>query len=306
MTFLDCMESKKSIMMEGALGERLKREYNLKFDANVDMAGLVYSEAGKKALRELWSEYAEIAKSYNLPFLATTPIRRANRDRVKSSCFHASVIKDNVAFLRRVQKENDLEMYVGGLIGCRGDAYTGAGCLSTQDACDFHKWEICLFKRAEIDFLYAALIPCLDEAAGIALAIQDEKIPYIISFTIKKDGCLADGTPVSEAIKYIDTTAEIPPVCYMANCVHPSIVYEALSNPVNNCERIRHRFLGIQANTSALSFEELDGSKELKTSDPKELAESMLKLREIVPLKIFGGCCGTDGRHMTEIAKLIS
>lgn len=29
MTFLDCMESKKSIMMEGALGERLKREYNL-------------------------------------------------------------------------------------------------------------------------------------------------------------------------------------------------------------------------------------------------------------------------------------
>ncbi|MCX4318706.1 MAG: homocysteine S-methyltransferase family protein [Lachnospiraceae bacterium] len=175
--------------------------------------------------------------------------------------FSCICYKDNVAFLRRVQKVNDLEMYVGGLIGCRGDAYTGAGCLSLQDACDFHKWEISFFKRAEIDFLYAALIPCLDEAAGIALAIQDEKIPYIISFTIKKDGCLAEGTPVSEAIKYIDTTA--------------------------------------------VSFEELDGSKELKTSDPKELAESMLKLREIVPLKIFGGCCGTDGRHMTEIAKLI-
>ena len=59
--------------------------------------------------------------------------------------FSCICYKDNVAFLRRVQKVNDLEMYVGGLIGCRGDAYTGAGCLSLQDACDFHKWEISLF-----------------------------------------------------------------------------------------------------------------------------------------------------------------
>lgn len=306
MTFIDCIESKKSILMEGALGERLKREYNLKFDADVDMAGFVYSEEGRTALRNLWNEYAVIAKTYHLPFLATTPTRRANQERVKSSCFHASIIKDNVAFLRSVQKENDPEMYVGGLMGCRGDAYTGVGCLSTQDALDFHSWEISLFKQAGVDFLYAALIPSLDEAAGIALAIQKAKIPYIISFTIQKNGCLVDGTPISEAVQYIDHTVEIPPVCYMTNCVHPNIVYEALSNPINNCELIRKRFIGIQANTAALSFAELDGSKELKTSDPAELAEAMLKLREIVPFKIFGGCCGTDGRHMIEIAKRIS
>lgn len=59
--------------MEGALGERLKREYHLAFDKNVVMAGLVYSENGKNALEELWSGYAEIARRYHLPFLATTP-----------------------------------------------------------------------------------------------------------------------------------------------------------------------------------------------------------------------------------------
>ena len=91
----------------------------------------------------------------------------------------------------------------------------------------------------------------------------------------------------------------------MTNCVHPSIVYKALSTPINNCELIRERFIGIQANTAALSYAELDGSKELIMSDPVELAQAMLNLRNIVPLKIFGGCCGTDSRHMTEIAKMI-
>lgn len=305
MTFNECIESQKSILMEGALGERLKREYYLKFDTYVDMAGFVNSEVGRIALRNLWNEYAEIAKTYNLPFLATTPTRRANKERVKSSRFNASIIKDNVSLLRSVQQENDLEMYVGGLMGCKGDAYTGVGNLSTQDAHDFHKWETSLFKQAGVDFIYAALIPSLNEAAGIALAIQDVKVPYIISFTIKENGCLVDGTPISEAIQYIDNITEILPVGYMTNCVHPSIVYKALSAPINNCEIIRDRFIGIQANTAALPYAELDGSKELKMSDPVELAQAMLKLRHIVPLKIFGGCCGTDCRHMIEIAKLI-
>lgn len=305
MTFAECIENKKSILMEGALGERLKREYNLKFDPYVDMAGLIYSEAGRTALRKLWNEYAKIAKTYDLPFLATTPTRRTNQERVQASCFDSSIIKDNVDFLRSVQKEIDLAMYVGGLVGCKGDAYTGVGCLNLQDARDFHQWETSLFKQAGVDFLYAALMPSLDEAAGMALAIQDVKIPYIISFTIQKNGCLIDGTPISEAIAYIDNITEISPTCYMTNCIHPDIVYEALSHSINNCEIIHNRFIGIQANTSPLSYAQLDHSIELKTSDPTELAEAVAKLREIAPFKIFGGCCGTDGRHMLEIAKRI-
>jgi len=39
-------------------------------------------------------------------------------------------------------------------------------------------------------------------------------------------------------------------------------------------------FLGIQANTSPLSYEELDGSKDLKCSDPELLAKEMVRLKE--------------------------
>ena len=88
----------------------------------------------------------------------------------------------------------------------------------------------------------------------------------------------------------------------MTNCVHPSIVFEALSQPFNQNTIVKNRFLGIQANTSTLSYAEFDESLDLKCSDPKQFAEVMLKLREISNINIFGGCCGTDSRHMEQVA----
>lgn len=305
MSFIDCVKNRNSILMEGALGERLKREYNLVLDEDVVMAGLVYSENGRRALKELWCEYAKIAGIYHLPFLATTPTRRANQERVERSRFDSTLIHENVKFLREIQELQNIEMYIGGLVGCKGDAFTGEYALDLESSKDFHEWEVRLFAEAGVDFIYAALFPNIEEIAGMALVIEKYKIPYIISFTIKKDGCLIDGTKISDAIKYIDSLTTDKPQCYMTNCVHPRIVYEALLQPFNNNEMVHKRFKGIQVNTSALSYGELDNAKELKTSEPSEIAIDTVKLREISPFQIFGGCCGTDGRHMKEIAKRI-
>lgn len=78
----ECFAHQRSILMEGALGERLKREYHLPPDDMVALARHIYHPLGRAALRELWLGYAGIAKKYGLPFLATTPTRRANRERV--------------------------------------------------------------------------------------------------------------------------------------------------------------------------------------------------------------------------------
>lgn len=305
MDFAACFSRRTSLLMEGALGERLKREFLLPLDEQVALAGLVYTRDGQNALNLLWSEYAAIAQKYRLPFLATTPTRRANHDRVLASRFDSGIIKDNVAFLRQVQERQKAEMYVGGMFGCRGDAYTGEGALDCAESRRFHQWEIDLFAQAQVDFLYAALIPNAAEAAGIARAVQTCRVPYIISFTIRKDGCLIDGTTLNDAIRRIDDAVPFRPVCFMTNCVHPRILYEALSRPFNRNDTVRTRFCGIQANTSPLSYEELDHSENLMTSEPEALAREMLRLREIAPLKIFGGCCGTDEKHIEEIAKLI-
>ena len=60
------------LLMEGALGTRLRSEYGLTFDPHVAMAALCLTEKGRAALRTLWGEYLGIAHEHGLPFLADT------------------------------------------------------------------------------------------------------------------------------------------------------------------------------------------------------------------------------------------
>jgi len=305
--FRECMQRNNNILMEGALGERLKREYNVAFDEHVAMARLIYTEKGASALTALWNEYIDIARRYQLPFIATTPTRRASRERISKANCSANIIKDNVGFLKSLQKNSGIEMYVGGLMGCKGDAYTGEGALSEDEAFDFHKWTVEQFYEADVDFLYAGIMPVLSEAAGMARAMGETSLPYIISFTIQQDGRLIDGTTIADAIRYIDESTGNKPICYMTNCVHPRIVRKALLHSFNRNGLVGKRFRGIQANTSPLSYAELDGSADLKCSEPEVFAEEMLKLRDVSEFKIWGGCCGTDNRHVECVAqKLVS
>lgn len=305
-TFEECFDCNNHILMEGALGERLKREYLFKFNNDVVMGDLIYSERGRNALCSLWSEYAEIAYNHSLPFIATTPTRRLNKHRVEMAGYSKDIIMDNVKFLNYVRLKQRCEMYIGGMIGSSGDAYTGKGCLLAEEAEAFHSWEIEQFALAGVDFIYAALIPTIAESLGIARAMSRFKAPYIISFTINENGCLIDGTTISDAIEMIDNVVELKPICYMTNCVHPNIVYTALTHHINMTAQVKRRFLGIQVNTSELSYDKLEGSKELITSDPKHLASSIMRLLSVHKMKIIGGCCGTDGSHMKAIAERLT
>ena len=117
----------RPVLMEGALGERLKTEYRLTPDPNVALARFVYQVRGMEALSKLWNEYYQIAADHNLPFLATTPTRRAGRDFVRASEWDSGIIADNVRLLKRCLPEKPgAPRFLGGLMGCRGDAYTGA------------------------------------------------------------------------------------------------------------------------------------------------------------------------------------
>ena len=301
MRFFEAFEKKPYFMMEGALGERLKREYGLEFDRQIAMARLVCEEPGRNALASLWREYRAIANEYCVPFLATTPTRRANRERMKAAGEDGRLLRENVRFLRGIQSMDEGEMYVGGLMGCRGDAYTGLDALGAEEAYDFHSWQAEAFRVAGVDFLFAGIMPTVQEAVGMARAMADTELPYIISFTIRRDGRLIDGTTIDEAIARVDECAGYPPVCLMTNCVHPSVVRDALMQHVNRTERVKKRFLGIQANTSPMEYSLLDGARELFCSEPDELAEETERLCAVQKMKIIGGCCGTDGRHMRSM-----
>ena len=104
MNFETCFNTSSSILMEGALGERLKREFNITFDDKVAMAGLIYDSDSRKAVYNIFKEYLKIAEKYELPFIATTPTRRANKERVLQSEFTERIIEDNVRFLQAIKR----------------------------------------------------------------------------------------------------------------------------------------------------------------------------------------------------------
>lgn len=192
MDFQTCFDKSSSILMEGALGERLKREFNIRFDDKVAMAGLVYDYDSRQAMYSIYKEYLKTAEEYEFPFIVTTPTRRANKKRVLESEFTEKIIEDNVRFLQKIKSNAKIDMFVGGLMGCKGDAYKASDVLSIDDAKVFHSWQANLFKESGVDFLFAGIMPALSEATGMAKAMESRELPYIISFMIRDDGRLID------------------------------------------------------------------------------------------------------------------
>jgi S-methylmethionine-dependent homocysteine/selenocysteine methylase len=89
----------------------------------------------------------------------------------------------------------------------------------------------------------------------------------------------------------------------MINCAHPTHFDHVLHTSARWTERIR----GIRANASCKSHAELNESAELDTCDPVDLASHYVRLKELLPnINVMGGCCGTDHRHVLEIASACS
>jgi len=66
------------------------------------------------------------------------------------------------------------------------------------------------------------------------------------------------------------------------------------------------RVHGLRANASRRSRAELDASTELDAGYPQELAEQYRAIRELLPqLRVVGGCCGTDHRHVEAIGRAL-
>jgi S-methylmethionine-dependent homocysteine/selenocysteine methylase len=65
----------------------------------------------------------------------------------------------------------------------------------------------------------------------------------------------------------------------------------------------RERIGGLRANASRMSHAELDEAEQLDDGNPAELGAEHGALRERLPgVCVLGGCCGTDARHVREVA----
>jgi len=306
-SFPEFFNRSRCILGEGAVIERLRRNPDFEIDPYIVNSAFIYDEAKRAALEAICLQYLDIGFHHGLPLLLSTPTWRAGRERIATAGYEGvDVNGDNFRFLDALRKrygEYAQEVVICGLLSCRGDAYKAADALSQAEARDFHSWQATMLAKAGVDFLLAATLPALSEAAGLALALAATGKPYIISFVVRPEGTLLDGTPLKDAIAFIDSAATTHPLAYLVNCTHASIFRSALLQGVNSSSLVRERVVGLLANTAALSPEELDDSTGLVQEEPDAFGRSVARLHEELGMKILGGCCGTDDRHIRSLAK---
>jgi S-methylmethionine-dependent homocysteine/selenocysteine methylase len=139
-----------------------------------------------------------------------------------------------------------------------------------------------------------------EEAIGIVRAAKQFHMPIIISFTVENDGKLSTGQSLKEAILLVDEATENGPEYYMINCTHPTYCQNLFLSEEDWTLRIH----GIIGNASKMSHQQLDQSTELDEGNPIEFGEDNRQLLyKLKNLNVFGGCCGTDSRHIQQICK---
>ena len=300
------IQSKKPILVEGAMVERLSRMEGVALDSALIHAPLIYSPVQALQLGQVYRSYLNVGRKYNLPILTLTPTWRANfRNIAESQWKSQSLNEDCVHFLKEIRTEYGKyasSIYVGGMMGPSGDCYRPNEALTEKEAFNFHISQARALHNAGADFLLASTLPAVSEAIGLARAMSSTLAHYAISFVVRPDGTVLDGTPLHQAILAIDQKTESnPPIFYAINCVHPEMFRKALVK--ENHQTVKGRLLGFQANTSARNPEELDCLLERETIEPITFGNLMQKLRGDVGIQILGGCCGTDDRHIDALAK---
>lgn len=258
-------------------------------------------------MREYYLSYITLARRSRCGFVLETPTWRANPAWGKALQLEwpalAEANRKAVEFLKEIRQEEESEscpMPISGCLGPRGEGYSLDQRFTPEEYSDFHAAQISWLKEAGVDFVTAMTMNHLEEAIGVALAARSNKTRCVISFTVETNGALADGTSLEHAVRSVDATAPGAVEYFMINCAHPSHFSQVIEGGLDWAKRI----LGLRANASKLSHAELEASTVLDAGEPEDFGRLYAALRKTLPeLRVFGGCCGTDHRHIAAICR---
>ncbi len=267
---------------------------------------LLTTDAGTSHLRDYFLAYAEMAKRLGTGLILESPTWRASRDWGNLLGYTpdslAGANRESIQLLEQIRGEYDTArtpVVVSGCIGPRGDGYASDHSMSAEGAEHYHQEQIDTLASTSADMICALTLNRSEEAVGIARAARRAEIPVVLSFTVETDGRLPTGQSLSDAIEHVDDATSGYPAYYMVNCAHPTHFDEHVREGQPWAARIR----GVRANASKMSHAELNEATELDAGEPMELGQHYFRLKSRLPrLGILGGCCGTDTRHVEQIA----
>jgi S-methylmethionine-dependent homocysteine/selenocysteine methylase len=293
-TFAELVASGAPILTDGGIETRVMFDTDFAMDPHVQVAGMVEDPVGGPLLRGIYESYVRAA--HGLPVVIGTPTFRASRHFAARAGRDVRRLNEvAVALHRGIADAAGGPVFVAGVLGPANDAYTPGEALSADEAAEYHAEQASILAGAGADLLFAATFPAVEEALGASRAMEATGLPAVPSFVLGQDGRVLDGTPVAEAVARI--AAETSPAYVSLSCVHPSLAERALEGVE------RGRILELKANGSRLSTEELVKLDHAQSDPPDRFAAEMWDVHERFGLRVLGGCCGTDDRHIAALAE---
>ena len=270
---------------------------------------LLDDEAGREELRNYYRPFLGLAAASGTGFILESPTWRANpRWAAAIGYDEPNLIRVNreaIGLMEELREaaRGEGPILISGCVGPHDDGYSPDEVLSADGARSYHSTQIGTFGDTSADLITAVTMTYVEEAMGIARAATAVGLPAVVSFTVETDGRLPSGQQLGEAIEEADADPESEVAYFMINCAHPTHFESVLDGGGAWLERVQ----GIRANASRMSHAELDEAAELDDGDPEDLAARYASLRETMPnLNVLGGCCGTDHRHVSEIAAAVA
>lgn len=268
---------------------------------------LLKTPEGEAALWRYFRAYAELARRFGTGLILESATWRSNPDWGKRLGYSSRELDEAnrraieiLEALRQEYGSKQTPVVISGCLGPRGDGYVPGQAMSAQEAQTYHSEQIRTFVHSGVDMVTALTMNYTEEAVGIARAARSARLPVVLSFTVETDGNLPTGQTLKSAIAQVDRETSAYPAYYMINCAHPTHFEHILAEGGSWLERIR----GVRANASRRSHAELDEAPDLDAGDPDELGLQYAHLKQRLPfLNILGGCCGTDERHLEQIAR---
>lgn len=265
---------------------------------------------GEAALNKYFRTYAGLAQRFGTGLILESATWRASADWGRKLGYSAkemlAVNRRAIGLLEEIRddfKDNLKNVVISGCVGPRGDGYNPGKRMSAKDAEAYHAKQIETFEDTAADMVTAITMNYVEEAIGVARAAERAAMPAAISFTVETDGNLPTGQTLRAAIEQVDGATTGYPCYFMINCAHPTHFERVLAEGQSWVKRIR----GVRANASRKSHAELNESPDLDIGNPVELGHEHAQLKRRLPqLNVMGGCCGTDHRHIEEIAAACS
>lgn len=270
------------------------------------MYPLLDDPAAMEQIRGMFRRYLTVATDTGAGMVMGGLDYRASPDWATKIGYSRDELRDflhrNIRFLQGMRSEFEgraHHIYIVGVLGPRGDAYGTGADITADQAEDYHDFQIAACIEAGADMMTAVTFNNVLESIGAIRAAQAVGAPIGVSLTLTGDARLRSGPSLKDAIEEIDAETGGAAAWFGVNCSHPD-EFESALEAGDWSARLRY----IRPNAVRMEKVALCKLGHLEDGNPAELGQQMADVARRFPsADILGGCCGTDERHLAEIAR---